>query len=541
MKKILTVVFTILLATGLVYAPYAAGAQETKKTSVKVKKAKKNKKANSTKKSEKNAESENVKPAAGKAVETPDAAAANIKPDESKQPDAKKAETNLSPGGDRERETYIPRSSDIQNLLFASNDMNYLVPRDLASKWGLVLGYNYYKFVDEDKSSALTDSPSGADSPDFRFWLSKKLDNNDSYYARIRYARLNLHDDNNLAQPNSKNIGIKFDMLYYTFNRWPDMNIKIGRQFLRVGRGFTYANIHDGLYIDKFYPEWVLSAFAARTQPRESNNDQSNGGYLNRSYRDFYGFQADYLGLKNKKVYGYVLSERDGGVKIPYTTKDYTYNASFFGIGMDGSFKPNWPYYFEYVIQNGRTASTDAQTGTDPIKASAYYLGSEYYFKNNPCKPFLTLEYAHASGDPDRTSVTNVAGGNLAGTNDKNFMPFGIYDLGLALHPRFSNINVFKFGGFFKPFHKSSNLKELQLGAKYMIYTKDNANGFISDTLATVTDKNIGNGYDLYLTWRAYSDTLFYVNYGVFSPGNAYPAGKRDRTKLINVGTTLFF
>jgi len=74
-----------------------------------------------------------------------------------------------------------------------------------------------------------------------------------------------------------------------------------------------------------------------------------------------------------------------------------------------------------------------------------------------------------------------------------------------------------------------------------MIYTKDNANGFISDTLATVTDKNIGNGYDLYLTWRAYSDTLFYVNYGVFSPGNAYPAGKRDRTKLINVGTTLFF
>jgi len=31
------------------------------------------------------------------------------------------------------------------------------------------------------------------------------------------------------------------------------------------------------------------------------------------------------------------------------------------------------------------------------------------------------------------------------------------------------------------------------------------------------------------------------VNYGVFSPGDAFPVGRRDKSKLINFGTTLFF
>ncbi len=450
--------------------------------------------------------------------------------------------TETSSGGDlRSGENSIPVSSTISNLMFASNDMSYLVPRDLSSRWGFVFAYNYYKFINEDKSSAIADSPTGADAPDLRFWLSKRLDNNDSYYVRARYGRLNLKGDNSLAPPNSKNIGLKFDMLYYTFNRKPDLSVKIGRQFLRVGRGFTYANIHDGIHVEKLYPKWVLNGFAARTQPRETNADQSNAGYLNRSYRDFYGFQADYLGLKNKKVYGYVLAERDGKVKIPASTKDFDYDANYAGAGIEGSFKPNWPYYFEYVMQNGKTAASNALTGTDSIKANAYYLGTDYYFQKNKYKPFLTLEYAHASGDPDRASVTDVIGGNRAGTDDKNFMPYGVYDLGLALHPRFSNINVFKFGGFIKPFYKSEAFKEMQLGAKYMIYNKSDVNGAISDSLATVANKKVGTGYDLYMTWRAYSDTLIYVNYGVFSPGDAFPVGRRDKSKLINFGTTLFF
>lgn len=120
-------------------------------------------------------------------------------------------------------------------------------------------------------------------------------------------------------------------------------------------------------------------------------------------------------------------------------------------------------------------------------------------------------------------------------------MTYGIYDLGLALHPRFSNVNVIKFGGFFKPFYKNELTRELQLGAKYFIYTKDSSTGLMSDSVATVANKNLGNAYDMYLTWRVFSDTLVYFNYGVFTPGDAYPTNRRDKTKLINFGTTLFF
>lgn len=574
MKKTLTVIFTIMMALGLAFGPVAAadapkeaakpeaagGAEKPKK----VKKSAAKKKKTSKKQAEAGqASAQTMKPLIKSQPST--AAERPLKPlvegkDEtaktSAAPEAGKKDaaqgsaiSNSSASSDMGGENLragvgtgtVPLSSDISNLMFASNDMSYLIPRDTASRWGFVFAYNYYKFIDEDKNSAVQDSPTGAEAPDLRFWISKRLENNDSYYARARYGRLNLKGDNNLAPPNSKNIGLKFDMLYYTFNRKPDTSVKIGRQFLRVGRGFTYAGIHDGLSLEKLYPKWILAGFAARTQPRETNSDQSNAGYLNRSYRDFYGFQADYLGLKNKKVYGYVLAERDGNVKIPFVAKEYTYDANYYGAGIEGSFKPNWPYYFEYVVQKGRTASTDAVTGTDGIKANAYYLGTDYYFTNNKLKPFLTLEYAHASGDPDRTSVTNVIGGNRAGTDDKNFMPFGVYDLGLALHPRLSNVNVFKFGGFIKPFYKSEYFKEMQLGAKYMIYNKDDANGAVSDAFATVASKKLGTGYDLYLTWRLFSDTLIYVNYGVFSPGDAYPAGRRDKAKLINFGTTLFF
>ncbi len=546
MKKILTVVFITVISLGLTLAYGPAASAEEAKTGKMFKKF-----SSENKKSVKKTAKAKQAGLAGKdkaaAVANDRQAAGTVEPAAASEAPSSSATavegvvSNAERGDMRSSEGAIPRSSDISNLMFASGDMSYLVPRDLTSRWGFVFAYNYYKFINEDKNAGLPDSPTGAEAPDLRFWISKRLENNDSYYARARYGRLNLKGDNNLAPPNSKNIGLKFDMLYYTFNRKPDTSVRIGRQFLRSGRGFTYAGIHDGLYIEKLYPKWVLSGFAARTQPRETNSDQSNAGYLNRSYRDFYGAQADYLGLKNKKVYGYILAERDGKVKIPYTVKDFDYNANYAGLGLEGSFKPNWPYYFEYVIQNGKTAAANTVTGTDSIKANAYYLGTDYYFRDNKYKPFLTLEYAHASGDPDRASVTDVIGGNRAGTDDKNFMPYGVYDLGLALHPRFSNINVFKFGGFIKPFYKSEYFKDMQLGAKYMIYNKDDVNGAISDSLATVANKKIGTAYDLYLTWRLFSDTLIYVNYGVFSPGDAYPAGRRDKAKLINFGTTLFF
>lgn len=563
MKKLLTFTLTIVIALSLTLASGPVIAAETPNEGKKADAPKKAKKASSKKKKASKKISE-AKPAAAETLkpliegrdEAKQAPAApeTLKPLIEGQPEAaanqpavKPAVSNASDASDMRSENVrsglsgVPVSSDISNLMFASSDMTYLLPQDLSSRWGFVFAYNYYKFIDEDKNSAVADTPTGADAPDLRFWISKRLKNNDNYYMRARYGRLNLKGDNNLAAPNSKNIGLKFDMLYYTFNRKPDTSVRVGRQFLRVGRGFTYAGISDGLHIEKLYPKWVLAGFGARTQPRETNNDQSNAGYLNRSYRDFYGVQADYLGLKNKKVYGYILAERDGKVKIPYVAKEFTYDANYYGAGLEGSFKPNWPYYFEYVVQNGKTASTNAATGTDNIKANAYYLGTDYYFQNNKYKPFLTLEYAHASGDPDRASVTNVIGGNLAGTDDKNFMPYGVYDLGLALHPRLSNINVFKFGGFIKPFYKSEYFKEMQLGAKYMIYNKADANGAVSDAFATVANKKLGTGYDLYLTWRLFSDTLIYVNYGVFSPGDAYPAGRRDSSKLINFGTTLFF
>ena len=441
---------------------------------------------------------------------------------------------------DRQNQSYIPRSSDITNLLGASNDLSLMIPKATGSRWGFVTSYNYFKFVNEDKSDALADSPSGADAPDFRYWYSKTLPNKDSFYTRIRYGRLNLKNDN-LTLPNSRNIGIKFDMLYYTFHRKQNVNVTLGRQYLKLGRGYIYSNIADGIYAERFEKKWTYMGFISRTQPRETNMDQSTTGYLDRSYRTFMGLQTDYYGLKDKKLYGYLLFERDGNVKIPYVVKDYTYDANYLGLGIEGSVKPNWPYYFELMLQNGRTAASDTNSGTDKISANAFYFETDYYVKDDPKKTFYTLEYAHASGDPDRNSVSNTIGGNIAGTTDKNFVSWGSYDLGLALHPRFSNVNALKIGGFFKPFYTSEYFQEMQLGAKYIYYTKANGTGAISDTLANTGSKNLGTGLDFYMTWRLFSDTLIFFNYGQFSPGDAYPTTRRDRTKLINLGTTLFF
>lgn len=433
-------------------------------------------------------------------------------------------------------------SSDILNIISSSNDTSYLIPNDTATKYGLVLGYNYYKFENEDKNDLFIDTPSAAHIPDIKFWISKRLNANENYYLRLRYGRVNLKDDfiPNFS-PDSRNIGPRIDVGYYAFNINPKKNFKFGRQFLKVGRGFTYAAIHDGIQFENLNSNFNLICFLARTQPRETNIDQSNNGYLNRSYRNFYGMQFDYLKLTNKKLYSYILFERDGNVKIPYNIKDFTYDANYYGLGIEGSIKPNWLYFGEYVLQTGKTAATDSLNGKDDIKANAYYIGTEYYFTKHTMSPFLILEYAFASGDSDRQSVTNVISGNKYNTKDNNFMPFGIYDLGLALHPRFSNISVFKMGCFMKPFYNLKRFKDLQVGVKYLIYNKDKADGAISDQYATLSNKKIGTGYDFHLTYRVFSDTLIYFNYGIFKPNDAYPLNRRDNTKLINFGTTLFF
>lgn len=472
-------------------------------------------------------------------LKKPDLGSASAPSKKAKSEDEPMDRTESSTVGGREG-SYVPRSSDITGLLGASNDLSLMIPKATGSRWGFVTSFNFFKFVNEDKSDAIADSPSGADAPDFRYWYSKTLPNKDSYYARIRYGRLNLKNDL-VAPPNSRNVGIKFDMLYYTMRRKQNVNVTLGRQYLKLGRGYIFSSIADGIYAERFEPKWTYMGFISRTQPRDTNMDQSNNGYLDRSHRTFMGLQTDYFGLKNKKLYGYLLFERDGVVKIPYVARDYAYDANYLGLGIEASVKPNWPYFFELMLQNGRTTAADANFGTDKISANAFFFETDYYLKDSPSKAFYTLEFAHASGDSELNPLSNLSTRNATGTTDRNFVAWGSYDLGLALHPRFSNVNAVKVGGFLKPFYKSEYFREMQLGAKFIYYTKADGTGAVSDALANTGSKNLGTGIDLYMTWRLFSDTLIYTNYGEFSPGDAYPATRRDKTKLINVGTTLFF
>jgi hypothetical protein len=220
----------------------------------------------------------------------------------------------------------------------------------------------------------------------------------------------------------------------------------------------------------------------------------------------------------------------------------FRYDSNYVGAGTEGRFNLDLHYFAEVVHEGGRMMAQVVGTPRVRIDATGFTSGLLYYPKWGGFNPLLSAEYSFGSGDAARGSVTNTFGGKSTATTDQNFLYFGVFDGGLALAPRLSNIEVLRLGIQGRPLPKlTRELPELVVGAKYNRYWKDKAASPMSDPLSFVNSKDVGDGFDVFAASRLLSDVTAQIQYGYFDPGSAYPGDTRTPSERLLVSSTIEF
>lgn len=390
---------------------------------------------------------------------------------------------------------------------------------------------------------------------DLRFWMSAELDNVQSVYARLRTMNVNWGsgdsfdgNDDDFVEPEVDILFYNLDVTgalrtYYGVDLPMDLTMRAGRQFITLGRGWLYFQRNDAILLDGRLGEFEVEAFAAKSLLHDDNFDVTAPRFDD-SERYFYGGQIAYNGLRNLRPYGMWLFQRDqSGSLFADPVFKFDYDSNYLGAGVEGAFTPQWTWYAEGVRQWGESTSADLIRGLskkDDIDAWAFDLGTEYYF-DHPATPRVGLEYALATGDPDRGSITNTLGGNRLGTDDESFLAFGFMETGYSFAPRFSNLQFLKADGSIRPWggHEDRIWRELTVGAAFYQYWKDRSQGVVSDVRVDRSSSELGQELDFYIDWQVQSDLRLTVQYGIFFPGQSLTQ-MRD-TDYLSVGVLFNF
>jgi hypothetical protein len=299
-------------------------------------------------------------------------------------------------------------------------------------------------------------------------------------------------------------------------------SFRLGRQFFQTGRGIVYQNIADGVQINYLTKNLTTKIWVARSIHTHYDIDQSRPR-PDRSDRAFYSLETSFLGIKNHKIYGFLLFQNDHNKEDPEIAgQDFEYDSQYIGLGCRGSFFPRTLYISELTCQRGKSIATGT-TSKEDIRAWAY----TFYFEWSPWTPpevaRLCFEYMFGSGDKDRANPINTVGGNQAGTDDTSFVPFGYIMTGYALYPRLSNLHILKVGINSTVMKQQYLTESIQIGFNQYLYYKHKKSG-ISDVRASeFEERYIGTESDIYIRWRVFSDTSIWINYAMFFPGAAYP------------------
>lgn len=317
--------------------------------------------------------------------------------------------------------------------------------------------------------------------------------------------------------------------------------LSTGRQFFTLGRGITYSDVHDGIQlISGVGNSMLLKSFISQSLPHEDNLDYSVPHYDKNNKRRFYGAELSYF-KKDTAFYLYGLVQQDlTDGEDP--SQDYKYDSQYIGLGISGKAGKDLSYWAEVIKEYGKSYTDHTQTDMEEknINSWSFDTGVKYDF-DTFSKPTLETELAYGSGDPDRSRVTNTIGGNVNG-DDTNFNYFGVFNAGYTLLPRLSNIWVGKVGAYFKPFEKMPRIGEnIVVGSKYYYYRKDRKSGGIYDIYATDPSANIGQEVDFFVHWKMFKDLYMSARYGLFFPGKAYPADRRETASTVYAKTTLTF
>ncbi len=374
---------------------------------------------------------------------------------------------------------------------------------------------------------------------DLRLWFDLNFDQVHRVYARTRLAYTNFGPGDSPFGWNEDWEGPNLDRGFYELRLsealrqaewadWPlEVDFTVGRQFVEFGNGIGLSQVLDGATIRLNTADWRLTGLIAQTIRSRNNIDPSPpvGGHMDRV---FGGLQVEYLGLSRHQLFGYWVTQRDHTSESPNDpNQQYDYDSHYFGMGSRGDVIQNLRYATELVFQTGYSYYAGSTMQKAPIRAMAFDQIFEYYFQH-PNDPVLGVEYAVATGDDDRLSATSTALGNTSG-NDNAFNGFGYLNTGYSFAPRFSNLQMLRLGGRFKPLPKVDCFRQLEIGSDFFWYWKQQKDGPMSDFRAGRNAHELGTEWDIYANWRVTSDLAVIMRYGRFWTGDAFANDeKRD-------------
>jgi hypothetical protein len=399
--------------------------------------------------------------------------------------------------------------------------------------------------IDElDHNGAALDPVSDVFVLDTRAWVKHTINARKNVFIRFRKLDLDIDTAPGVV-PLDVRTKEQFDLDIAHFE-FPvgQTQVRLGRLFTRVGRGLTLSDTLDGARFDYRSSRGVtFSGFVGSTLHRSDNVDTNVSGFdQGHNDRTFVGTAATYTTLGNHRVTGYAVDQNDNtpSANPLQDLTTFRYDSYYLGLGAEGPLGDRTSYAAELVRQRGTSGTLNGGASREQVEAFAALL-SVFHRLPGTSLPTLTFDYAFGSGDPNRLSVTDTGvAGPLIGQSDHNFLYFGRFEGGLALQPRLSNLEVVRLGMQLKPLEgRLAAPTDLLVGFKLSGYSKDTLGGAISDPLATVAQRRVGYGADVFTAWKVFSDVDVLLEYGAFKPGNAYPEGFRDETHKV-AGTATF-
>lgn len=378
-----------------------------------------------------------------------------------------------------------------------------------------------------------------------QFWTSFSIDRGiHEGYARMRltYNDWNASDsfsgnEDDLDGPSLARGWYQLDAakalrLYGEYDAPFELKLKIGRDWVQAGTGYSVSLPLDHVQIQSEFANFETTFIAAKTPASTENIDRSRP-VADHSDRNFWIIQERYLGLDRHTPFFYIAWQDDNTSEDPPDyLQNYRYSSRYIGFGSTGELIDNLRYSTEWVLERGRSFGNERFLRHDVIKAWGFDNQLEYFFKHDT-KPRVALEYMFASGDSDRLgSPTNAEGGNRNDHLDHSFVGFGFRDTGIALAPRLSNIHIWRLGASFQPFPKIEAVKNLELGTDWYLYYKNKREAAISDTLADRAANYLGWEMDYFANYRMTSDLSWTLRFGSFFPGSAY-SDRSARTFLL--------
>ncbi len=320
------------------------------------------------------------------------------------------------------------------------------------------------------------------------------------------------------------------------------LRFSAGRKYYSIGTGLVLNGRGDGAELDLTASVLSIKILGLYTGYMIKDNnpykltvkDFSDGA--DRLFSG--GVLSAAAGNQNIYFFGLVQSDRP----LKDDPEKLKYNSQYFGAGINGVVLSDVSYYAESVFESGESCIEKA-AGNEKSKIAAYAFNSGIdYFIPVATNPTLIFQYAFGSGDSSRKDYSTGSRKEVNDANgyDKGFISFGSFSGGYALRPALSNIHIIRAGFTCTPFsfYNSSYLKKLSLGSKYSYYLKDKKRSAINSYEADDNDKPfIGQGVDVTLRWQIFYDASFYMNYGLFLPGDAYE--KKDPHNFIMAGINL--